>query len=71
MMPENDRLLACFQVDKAFLMFVQDVIKEFGLREAIGAEDQTYALGLKEVWQVSRGFCLFVHYLIMYTLLES
>ena len=36
---------------------VQDVIKEFGLREAVGAEDQTYALGLKEVWQVSRGLC--------------
>ncbi|KAL3135808.1 hypothetical protein ABBQ32_007370 [Trebouxia sp. C0010 RCD-2024] len=30
----------------------QDVIKEFGLREAVGAEDQTYALGLKEVWEV-------------------
>ena len=30
----------------------QDVIKEFGLREAVGAEEQTYALGLKEVWEV-------------------
>ena len=50
-------------------MCVQDVIKEFGLREAVGAEDQTYALGLKEVWQVRRGFLLFVHFLISYTLL--
>lgn len=34
-------------------MCMQDIIKEFGLREAAGAEEQTYALGLKEVWQVS------------------
>ena len=31
---------------------MQEVIKEFGLREAVGAESQTYALGLKEVWEV-------------------
>ena len=32
---------------------MQEVIKEFDLREAVGAEHQTYALGLKEVWEVS------------------
>ncbi|DBB05478.1 TPA: hypothetical protein ACH3X1_012437 [Trebouxia sp. C0004] len=30
----------------------EEVIKEFGLREAVGAESQTYALGLKEVWEI-------------------
>ncbi len=33
---------------------MQEVIKEFGLREAVGAESQTYALGLKEVWEVGQ-----------------
>jgi len=31
---------------------MQEVIKEFGLREAVGAESQTYALARKEVWEV-------------------
>lgn len=64
-----DCLLA-IQCTRPLLGCVQDVIKEFGLREAVGAEDQTYALGLKEVWQVSRGSLLFVPYLMWYTLLE-
>ena len=40
---------------------MQEVIKEFGLREAVGAESQTYALGLKEVWEVieSTGQCVY------------
>ena len=33
---------------------MQEVIKEFGLKEAVGAESQTYALGLKEVWEVGQ-----------------
>ena len=52
-MPKQDRPLACYQAHKAFWVCMQDIIKEFGLREAAGAEEQTYALGLKEVWQVS------------------
>eukprot|EP00884_Botryococcus_braunii_P022024 jgi/Botrbrau1/8505/Bobra.0029s0011.1 len=30
----------------------QGLIKRFQLREAVGADPQTYALGIKEVWQV-------------------
>jgi flavin-dependent dehydrogenase len=31
----------------------QHVMKRFGLREQAGAQPQTYALGVKEVWEVS------------------
>jgi len=31
---------------------VQEVMKHFRLREQAGADPQTYALGLKEVWEV-------------------
>jgi electron-transferring-flavoprotein dehydrogenase len=31
----------------------QKVIKELGLREAVGADPQTYGLGIKEVWKVA------------------
>ena len=31
----------------------QEIIKKFGLREAAGADPQTYALGIKEVWEVA------------------
>jgi hypothetical protein len=30
----------------------QEVMKRFKLREDAGADPQTYALGLKEVWEV-------------------
>ena len=30
----------------------QQLIRELGLREAVGADPQTYALGIKEVWKV-------------------
>ena len=30
-------------------------MKQFQLRERVGAQPQTYALGLKEVWQVEPG----------------
>ena len=30
----------------------QHVMKRFGLREKAGAQPQTYALGMKEVWEV-------------------
>lgn len=33
---------------------VQEVMKHFRLREQAGADPQTYALGLKEVWEVRR-----------------
>ena len=33
---------------------VQEVMKRFRLREQAGADPQTYALGLKEVWEVSK-----------------
>jgi hypothetical protein len=32
----------------------QEVLKRFRLREKAGAEPQTYALGVKEVWEVMR-----------------
>lgn len=32
----------------------QRVMKRYGLRDKAGAQPQTYALGLKEVWQVSK-----------------
>jgi flavin-dependent dehydrogenase len=31
---------------------LQGLMKHYGLREAAGASPQTYALGLKEVWEV-------------------
>lgn len=31
----------------------QGVMKKYSLREEAGAEPQTYAIGLKEVWEVS------------------
>lgn len=34
---------------------VQRLIKRLKLREAVGAEHQTYALGIKEVWRVPEG----------------
>lgn len=33
----------------------QKIIKKFNLRKLAGAQHQTYALGLKEVWEVDRG----------------
>lgn len=33
------------------------VMKKFGLRDAVGAQPQTYGLGLKEVWEVPDGVC--------------
>ena len=36
---------------------VQEVMKRFRLREQAGADPQTYALGLKEVWEVRHGPC--------------
>lgn len=30
----------------------QQALKRYGLREAVGADPQTYALGIKEVWQI-------------------
>jgi electron-transferring-flavoprotein dehydrogenase len=33
----------------------QAVMRRFGLRERTGAQPQTYALGLKEVWEVGGG----------------
>ena len=32
----------------------QGAMKRYGLRERVGANPQTYALGLKEVWEVRR-----------------
>lgn len=32
----------------------QEALKRYSLREKAGADPQTYALGLKEVWQVGR-----------------
>ena len=33
---------------------LQEVIKHFKLRERVGASPQSYALGIKEVWEVSQ-----------------
>lgn len=35
---------------------MQEALKRYSLREKAGADPQTYALGLKEVWQVGSGF---------------
>ena len=32
---------------------MQEVMKQYKLREQAGADPQTYALGLKEVWEVN------------------
>ena len=37
-----------------FLLRPQEVMKRYKLREQAGADPQTYALGLKEVWEVSQ-----------------
>lgn len=37
------------------LWTAQEVMKKFRLREKAGAQEQTYGLGLKEVWRVEPG----------------
>lgn len=34
------------------LLLLQSLMQHFGLRESANASPQTYALGLKEVWEV-------------------
>ena len=46
-------LYSCWLNDRLVLCSVQEVMKRFKLREQAGADPQTYALGLKEVWEVS------------------
>lgn len=43
-------LCACSRLT---LVVVSTPLCRFGLREKAGAQPQTYALGLKEVWEVS------------------
>lgn len=38
---------------KHLVQSLQEVMKHYKLREQAGADPQTYALGLKEVWEVS------------------
>lgn len=47
----------CVFRDKAVIVCVcvQEVISRFGLRQAAGAQHQTYALGIKEVGKLGPG----------------
>ena len=41
---------SCLSFNPLWFWFGQTIIKKFQLREQVGAQHQTYALGIKEVW---------------------
>lgn len=49
----GERVNRCSDADQNFDVMLQEVLRKFNLQKEGGSEPQTYALGLKEVWEVS------------------